>query len=686
MRRIVPLMLLAITVRAGLPLCLSAQTSDQSAPKCADLVKLPECSTERVNQKECRITVDRSYPVGLPTVQMKPKTKATVCVANPLAYETLTLDPASAAALAGADQVAGFFGSATMAAFGKIVVRNDPKYVEAKALVKGLITRANTTKPLEVDELQTMMDRAHCVIDTTIHQTATVYGQIQQAIAPPLPLPKSAPWNDYKTWRDNLLVELVGKNGEPDPAGGIQKWLNCDQSGTPPEGATGASIPPNQINNLLWTLKTLSTDWTCASTPAVWVNSVTVGTSAGDIVLGIVGNFTHFDPGMTTANFGKDITVKSVVVLDARDATVTITIASTAVAGMRSISVTTGTETATGKATVSSGSVSATPQPKVAPGTSCLLPNSDLIDEARFAHDIQNLRADQQYNGIADQFVAAENAFKAEIPGYYLKPLQNALADLSNTYLPNITYANPTSVGDQNVGDIVDPSSSSSVVASQTKFLGRTVSYSVNAVNQIGTSTTALPGSAKKAIATINILFADPRFEVSSGVFFSLMSSRTYTNQTIVSQTKTPGAPQIATQVVIAETASVPTVLPYVAANWRLKQFNTRRRVALYATAAIAVSLYNSSAEYAGGLSISWRSLMINFLGHAGREVNLTQAEHKDEVWCIYYPSGTTIPTGATPQCSGSPPSPSTQRSWTGAFALGIGIRIPITFGTAGGH
>ena len=107
MQRIVPLMLLTITVRAGLPLCLSAQTSDQSAPKCADLGKLPECSTERVNPKDCRITVDRFYPVGLPTVQMKPTTKATVCVANPLAYETLTLDPASATALAGTDQIAG---------------------------------------------------------------------------------------------------------------------------------------------------------------------------------------------------------------------------------------------------------------------------------------------------------------------------------------------------------------------------------------------------------------------------------------------------------------------------------------------------------------------------------------------------------------------------------------------------
>ena len=167
-------------------------------------------------------------------------------------------------------------------------------------------------------------------------------------------------------------------------------------------------------------------------------------------------------------------------------------------------------------------------------------------------------------------------------------------------------------------------------------------------------------------------------------MFFSLLPSRTYANQTIVSPAT--GAPQIATEVVIAETSTVPTVLPYVAANWRLKQFSTRRRIALYATAAIAVSPYNSSAEYAGGLSISWRSLMFNFLGHAGREVNLTQGEYKNEVWCMYYPSGTTIPTGATPQCSGSTPSPSMQHSWTGAFALGIGIRIPITFGTAGGH
>lgn len=37
---------------------------------------------------------------------MKPDTKATVCVANPLSYKSLTLDPATATAVTGTDQIA----------------------------------------------------------------------------------------------------------------------------------------------------------------------------------------------------------------------------------------------------------------------------------------------------------------------------------------------------------------------------------------------------------------------------------------------------------------------------------------------------------------------------------------------------------------------------------------------------
>ena len=219
MRRVFPLILLAIT-----PLRLSAQAGDQSMPKCTDLVKLPECSTERVNRKACRITVERSYPVGLPTIQMKPGTKATVCVANPLSYESLTLDPATATAVTGTDQIAGFFGSATMADLGKIVIRND-------ALIGAKLAAARVPKrPPQLDDLQSMLDQAHCVINTTLHQTASVYSQIQQALAPPLPLPKTQPWSDYKTWRDEVLIELTGKPGDPDPSPGLQKWLKCDQS------------------------------------------------------------------------------------------------------------------------------------------------------------------------------------------------------------------------------------------------------------------------------------------------------------------------------------------------------------------------------------------------------------------------------------------------------------------------
>jgi hypothetical protein len=70
----------------------------------------------------------------------------------------------------------------------------------------------------------------------------------------------------------------------------------------------------------------------------------------------IAGAFTHFSQGTTTANFGANVTINSVTVTDATDATVNITILGTAATGSRSISLSTGGETVTSGFTVSSGS------------------------------------------------------------------------------------------------------------------------------------------------------------------------------------------------------------------------------------------------------------------------------------------------------------------------------------------
>ena len=70
----------------------------------------------------------------------------------------------------------------------------------------------------------------------------------------------------------------------------------------------------------------------------------------------IAAAFTHFIQGTTTANFASGITVASVTVTDATDATVNISIPGTTGTGSRTVSLTTGGETVSTSFTVSSGS------------------------------------------------------------------------------------------------------------------------------------------------------------------------------------------------------------------------------------------------------------------------------------------------------------------------------------------
>jgi hypothetical protein len=77
--------------------------------------------------------------------------------------------------------------------------------------------------------------------------------------------------------------------------------------------------------------------------------------SQANLNVNLVGAFTHFLNGSTTANFGANVTVNSVTVTDATHATVNITILGTANTGGRSVSLTTGGETVNALFTVSSG-------------------------------------------------------------------------------------------------------------------------------------------------------------------------------------------------------------------------------------------------------------------------------------------------------------------------------------------
>jgi len=310
--------------------------------------------------------------------------------------------------------------------------------------------------------------------------------------------------------------------------------------------------------------------------------------------------------------------------------------------------------------------------------------NAFNVAVAGIGRDIEALPPELQQS-YRDQLARIVNS-KARliiVLGQYQTAITGVVKDLG-TYLVSIEQVSGIEVdrtSPAELGTIDDPQTVSSSVASSTRLLGRAVSYSVNGVNQIAAFVASVPTAAKKPVVVINVLFADPRFEVSAGVFFSSLPSRTFSNVTTVSQN--PGTVPSVGNVYIAETPIRPTVLPFVAANYRLgPNFTVRnsRRMALYATAGIGLNAYNGSAEYAGGISFGWRSIMLNILGHVGRELVLTQGEYVGEVWCNANPNAQ--PTDNPPKCVSTPPAPSTKHSWTGAIAFGLSYRLPITFGS----
>lgn len=214
--------------------------------------------------------------------------------------------------------------------------------------------------------------------------------------------------------------------------------------------------------------------------------------------------------------------------------------------------------------------------------------------------------------------------------------------------------------------------------------LGRQVTYTVNAQNEVANSLLGLPvATQKQAVVTITVLFADPRFEISSGAFFSWLPNRTFSNFTDV--TVTGGVPAPADIKIDVTKSNAPEIIPFVAANYRLGQQFTwlgRRRGALYGTLGIGLNPYNTQVEYAAGFSVSWRYLMFSPLYHLGHGVHLTQGESVGQIWC-QYGNGATA-TSNPPLCAGGPPAPSTKNYWTGTFALGVSVRIPTSFSASG--
>jgi len=535
---------------------------------CAGYATAGECSTEKVNG-DCTLTVDRAYPVAMPAIQMRRGAKMTVVVTNALGFETLSLDPQSAQAVAGTDQAAGFVTAAIPYAKGFVgAVRataappappppTGPELTPAERAAAEKLKADMAKVDADVQNLDAGLTAVSRKVASVLEKATTVYSQLQEIFSP-IPRPEGPrakdvppatpiPRSNYPEWREFMLCELAKAKSDC-PSGPAFNNVLGDVSTPKP------TLPVIKENQLTWTDKAFS--------------------ESGD-----------FDTLFEKTK--ADIKV---------------------------------------------------------------------LPEARQGEYTERL------NSLKIRELTLSTY------GYVL----SSIAKDFSSYLVNINQVKGTAPADQNLGNIHDPKCQGQGGCSN---LGLQVSFAVNAVNEIFTSSLS-SSAAKKPVVTIRILYADPIFEISTGVFFSTLPNRSFANQTQVNQS---ASGPTAGNVVIAQTIVRPTILPFVGANWRLGRdflWPDSRRAAAYLTAAIALNPYNTTAEFAFGPTISWRSLMFSGLFHLGHDVQLTQGEYVGEIWCDQ-----TAASGSIAKCSGSPPSPSTRKYWTGAFAFGIGVRVPSVFG-----
>ncbi|HWY19621.1 MAG TPA: hypothetical protein VNX26_00275 [Candidatus Acidoferrum sp.] len=557
-----------------------------------------ECSTEKVNGS-CTVTVDHSYPVTMPTIQMRPGARVKVEVVNALPFEILSLDLQSTQAVVGTDQTTAFLTSALPTL--KNFVSGTQSTVTARSGARLARPPASTTtdplKQAKYAQLTSDIQQLGANIEQNVTRIAmftqdatVVYTQLNEVLGsiPPEVLPDGArlatsrvsplnfprPWvlSEFPRWQDSMRCELAGQRcplGTNTPVPVLTEGATLAIDLGPCPGQSSQVIQVSQANPSIISCR-------------ITTIQTRINTSSNDP--NPVYNV-DLDPADKAALFDllNNLTSAESVVLNIDTANITAI-------------------------------------------------NKDL--------------------------------------GTYFTNIDGAQLNL----LPNNT-----------LGNILDPLDESVPKnAGLKKWLGRQVIFAINAVNQIGTPTTSVTtATQKKPIVTITVLYADPIFEVSAGAFFSTLANRSFANQTLVTQN--PGASPTPGNVVIGETNSRPTVVPFVAANWRLMHdfsWPGYRRGAVYFTTAIGLNPNNTLIEFGAGPSVSWRSIMFSPLFHLGHDFRLTQGEQVGEIWCNQ--SGASSD-GSIPKCSGSPPSPSTTKFWKGAFAFGISVRVPAVF-SGGSH
>ena len=180
----------------------------------------------------------------------------------------------------------------------------------------------------------------------------------------------------------------------------------------------------------------------------------------------------------------------------------------------------------------------------------------------------------------------------------------------------------------------------------------RSLAAKVNVVDQLSKASTH--------IATVTATWGTTRWELSTGPLFSWMQVRTFQN----SPRFVDGAPVLAddgkVNTFITESTARPTVVPFVLGHYRLGEVGVgAHRIAGLVSGGLGVNPHSKSVDFAGGVSVAYRLLVVSYLGHRGRDLRLLGGLQPDD------------------SLGSSPPALATERFWRTRKSVAISVRIP---------
>lgn len=215
--------------------------------------------------------------------------------------------------------------------------------------------------------------------------------------------------------------------------------------------------------------------------------------------------------------------------------------------------------------------------------------------------------------------------------------------------------------------------------------VSRPGSFQLNVLNLVTNAQAAsIDPTKKKTIAAVNLNYADSRawfggntfrWEGSVGIFFSAIPDRSFNvsvlyYQANASATDPKNCPAASTQNpvgtvcdnIVTQKVLRPSIVPFTALHYRISPDAKfiPWKTAFYLTGAVGYNVNTTSADFAGGVSLNWRSIMISPLWHFGHDVRLTNGFYLNESL------GASFKGSAT-----------TQDYWRNMFAVGVSYRVP---------